>query len=218
MPLTVQTFVVSPFAENAVVLHDGTEAAVIDPGTATHAERDAVEAYVTALGLRVRHLLLTHGHLDHVFGCAHFANLYGRTADHGGWQIHAADEPLLAAAVAQGELYGVRVDAPPPAAHRLAHGDTVALGAHRLRVLHVPGHSPGSVAFHCAEERLVVGGDVLFRESVGRTDLWEGDADTLAASIRRELYTLPDATRVVPGHGPNTTVGHERAHNPFVRG
>ena len=218
MPLTVQTFVVSPFAENAVVLHDGAEAALVDPGTATAAEREAVEAYVTALGLRVRHLLLTHGHLDHVFGCAHFANLYGRTADHGGWQIHAADEPLLAAAVAQGEMYGVRVDAPPPAAHRLAHGDTVALGAHRLRVLHVPGHSPGSVAFHCPAEALVIGGDVLFRESVGRTDLWEGDADVLAASIRRELYTLPDATRVVPGHGPETTVGHERAHNPFVRG
>ncbi|HEX8385890.1 MAG TPA: MBL fold metallo-hydrolase, partial [Rubricoccaceae bacterium] len=111
--LTVQTFVVSPFAENAVVLHDGAEAALIDPGTATPEERAAVEAYVAALGLRVRHLLLTHGHIDHVFGCAHFARLYGPAADHGGWQMHPADEPLLANAVVQGELFGVRVDPPP---------------------------------------------------------------------------------------------------------
>ena len=217
MPLTVQTFVVSPFAENALVVHDGSEAALVDPGTATREERAAVEAYVEALGLRVRHLLLTHGHIDHVFGCAHFQRLYGATADHGGWQMHPADEPLLANAVVQGELFGVRVDPPPAPAHRLAAGDTVALGAHRFRVLHVPGHSPGSVAFYAEADGLLVGGDVLFRESVGRTDLWEGNADTLAASIRDTLYALPDATRVLPGHGPETTIGHERAHNPFVR-
>ena len=106
----------------------------------------------------MRHLWLTHGHIDHVFGAAHFANRYGASADHGGWQIHADDEPLLAAAVAQGELYGLRVDAPPAPAHRLAHGDEVALGAHRFRVLHVPGHSPGSVAFYSADDGLVLGG------------------------------------------------------------
>ena len=217
MPLTVQTFVVSPFAENALVVHDGAEAALVDPGTATREERAAVEAYVEAAGLRVRHLWLTHGHIDHVFGAAHFANRYGASADHGGWQLHAADEPLLAAAVAQGELYGLRVDAPPAPAHRLEHGDELALGAHRFRVLHVPGHSPGSVAFYSAADGLVLGGDVLFRESVGRTDLWEGDAETLIASIRDQLLVLPDETSVVPGHGPATTIGHERAHNPFLR-
>lgn len=223
MPLTVQTFVVSPFAENAVVLHDGTEAALVDPGTATRAERDAVEAYVEALGLRVRHLLLTHGHVDHVFGCAHFQRIYGATAEHGGWQMHPADGPLLANAVLQGEMFGVRVDPPPPAAHSLADGDEVALGGHRLHVLHVPGHSPGSVAFYAAAAApdgggLLVGGDVLFHESVGRTDLWEGDSDTLIASIRTRLLTLPDETTVYPGHGPPTTIGHERTHNPFLHG
>ena len=218
MPLTVQTFVVSPFAENALVVHDGTEAALVDPGTATRAEREAVETYIEAAGLRVRHLLLTHGHIDHVFGCAHFQAVYGATADWGGWQMHPADEPLLANAVVQGELYGVRVDPPPAAAHRLAQGDEIALGAHRFRVLHVPGHSPGSVAFYAAADALLIGGDVLFRESVGRTDLWEGSAETLATSIRERLYPLPDDTQVLPGHGPPTTIGHERAHNPFVRG
>ncbi len=218
MPLTAQTFVVSPFSENALVVHDGTEAALVDPGAATREERDAIEAYVAALGLRVRHLLLTHGHIDHIFGCAHFQHVYGATAEHGGWQMHPADETLLANAVVQGELYGLRVDAPPPLAHRLADGDVVELGAHRLRVLHVPGHSPGSVAFYAEADALLIGGDVLFRESVGRTDLWEGSMDVLAASIRERLYTLPDDTQVLPGHGPPTTIGHERAHNPFVRG
>ena len=217
MPLTVQTFVVSPFAENALVVHDGTDAALVDPGTATREERQAVEAYVAARGLRVRHLLLTHGHLDHVFGAAHFAGLYGAHAEHGGWQMHPADEPLLAAAVAQGEMYGVRVDAPPAPAHRLADGDTVRLGDHAFEVLHVPGHSPGSVAFYAEADGLVLGGDVLFRGSVGRTDLWGGDTETLLASIRERLLVLPDATRVVSGHGPETTIGEERAANPFLR-
>ena len=132
--------------------------------------------------------------------------------------MHAADEPLLAAAVqAQGEMYGVRVDAPPAPAHRLEAGDEVAIGAHRFRVLHVPGHSPGSVAFYSEADGLLIGGDVLFRESVGRTDLWGGDTETLLASIRDRLLVLPDETRVVSGHGPATTIGHERAHNPFLR-
>ena len=217
MPLIVQTFVVSPFSENALVVHDGTEAMLVDPGTATREEREAVAAYVEALGLRVRHLLLTHGHIDHVFGAAHFQTLYGAAAEHGGWQMHAADEPLLVGAVAQGELYGLRVDQPPPLAHRLDAGDEIELGAHRFRVLHVPGHSPGSVAFYSEADALLIGGDVLFRESVGRTDLWEGSSETLAASIRETLYTLPPETQVLPGHGPPTTIGHERAHNPFVR-
>ncbi len=217
MPLTAQTFVVSPFSENALVVHDGTEAALVDPGTATREEREAVEAYIETLGLRVRHLLLTHGHIDHIFGCAHFQHLYGATAEHGGWQMHPADEPLLANAVVQGELYGVRVDAPPPLAHRLTAGDVIELGDHAFTVLHVPGHSPGSVAFYAGADALLIGGDVLFRESIGRTDLWEGSMDVLAASIRETLYTLPPETQVLPGHGPPTTIGHERAHNPFVR-
>ena len=220
MPLTVQSFVVSPFAENTYVLSSEGEAAIVDPGTATRAERLAVEAYVESAGLRVRHLLLTHGHLDHVFGCAHFARRFP-DADHGGWQLHPADGPLLANAVVQGELYGVRVDAPPPAARDLAAGDEVALGDVALRVLHVPGHSPGSVAFHApgpdGQPGVLVGGDVLFRGSIGRTDLWQGDLDTLLASIRREVLTLPDGTTVLSGHGPATTVGVERRTNPFLR-
>ena len=218
MPLTVQSFVVSPFAENTYVLSAGGEAAIVDPGTASRAERQALDAYVAASGLTVRHLLLTHAHVDHVFGCHHVAERYGAQAEHGGWQLHPADEPLLANAVVQGERFGVRVDPPPPPAHALAAGDEVALGDVTFEVRHVPGHSPGSVAFYCASEGVVVGGDVLFQGSIGRTDLWQGSLDVLLASIRDELLTLPDETVVLSGHGPRTTVGAERRANPFLRG
>ena len=215
MALSVQSLVVSPFAENTYVLSSGGEAALVDPGTSTRAERQRVEAALD--GLRVRHLLLTHGHIDHVFGCAHFAARYP-DAEHGGWQMHPADAPLLDHAVVQGEMYGVRVDAPPPAAHALAAGDVIALGDARLRVLHVPGHSPGSVAFYDEEGGTLIGGDVLFQGSVGRTDLWEGSLDVLLASIRDEIFSLPEDTVVHPGHGPSTTVGAERRSNPFLQG
>ena len=217
MPLTVRSFVVSPFAENTYVLSAGGEAALVDPGTATREERRLVEDYLEAEGLTVRHLLLTHGHLDHVFGCAHFARTLGGAAEHGGWQMHPADGPLLQNAAVQGETFGVRVDPPPPAAHDLADGDTLAVGGVALRVVHVPGHSPGSVAFYDEAGGQLVGGDVLFQGSIGRTDLWQGDLDTLLASIRDRVLTLPDDTAVHSGHGPATTVGAERRSNPFLR-
>ena len=217
MPLTVRSFVVSPFAENTYVLSSAGEAALVDPGTVTAAERRAVEAYIDEAGLTVRHLLLTHGHLDHVFGCAHFADRYGATAAHGGWQIHPADAPLLAHAVRQGEMYGVQIAAPPAPAAPLAPGDSIEVGEVALEVRHVPGHSPGSVAFYAAADQVVIAGDALFQGSIGRTDLWQGDHDVLIASIRSQLLTLPDATTVYSGHGPATTVGAERQSNPFLR-
>ena len=216
--MTVRSFVVSPFAENTYVLSSEGEAALVDPGTATREERRLVEDSLAAEGLKVRHLLLTHGHLDHVFGCAHFAHTLGGAADHGGWQMHPADGPLLQNAAVQGEMYGVRVDPPPPAAHDLADGDTIHLSGATLRVLHVPGHSPGSVAFYSEADGVLVGGDVLFQGSIGRTDLWQGDFDTLIASIRERVLTLPDDTTVYSGHGPTTTVGRERRTNPYLSG
>ena len=216
--MTVRPFVVSPFVENCYVVHDGEEAAIVDPGTSTAAERQAVLDYIEAAGVRVRHLLLTHAHIDHVFGCRFFAGRFGADADYGGWQLHPADEMLLANARLQGEVFGVRVEDPPPAAHALAEGDVVELGSVRFRVLHTPGHSPGSVCFYSEEEGVVLGGDVLFQGSIGRTDLWQGDYDTLLRSIREKLLVLPDETVVYSGHGPATTIGAERRTNPFLTG
>jgi len=214
----IQSFVVSPFAENCYLVHADGEAALVDPGTAAAAEREAVEAAVEAAGVRVRHLLLTHAHIDHVFGCAHFAKRYGADADHGGWQLHPADVPLIELAPVQAELFGVPLVPPPAPTHLLAEGEGIELGSHRFRVLHTPGHSPGSVCFYAEAEGVLLGGDVLFQGSIGRTDLWEGSMPVLMRSIREQLLTLPDETVVYPGHGPTTTIGQERRTNPFLSG
>jgi glyoxylase-like metal-dependent hydrolase (beta-lactamase superfamily II) len=216
MALTIQRFVVSAFEENTYVLHDGTEAALVDPGTSTRDERAAVEHYLAANRLHVRHLLLTHGHIDHVFGCAHFADRLGAGATHGGWQMHPADLPLLRSAPVVANAYGVRLDAPPEPAHALADGDEITLGAATIRVMHLPGHSPGSVGFYLPDDGVLLGGDVLFQGSIGRTDLPGGSMEVLLRSIRERVLALPDETRVLSGHGPETTVGAERRTNPFL--
>ena len=212
----IQTFTVSPFVENCYVVHDAGEAALIDPGTATPEEQQVVLDYIEEHALRVRHLLLTHAHIDHIFGCAFFAERFGGEAEHGGWQLHPADEPLLAHAPTQAALFGVPIAPPPNPAHALQAGTLIPIGGGAFSVRHTPGHSPGHVVFYHEEDGFVLGGDVLFQGSIGRTDLWEGSMPTLLDSIRRELLTLPDETVVYPGHGPATTVGRERRSNPFL--
>ncbi len=211
--MIVQPFVVSPFAENCYVCHDAGEAVLIDPGTATEAEREAVLDYLTRNGLTVRHLLLTHAHLDHILGCAFFARHFGMT-----WQLHEADLPLLDAAELQARMFGVQLEKPPAPETSLAEGSSIAFGNTRWRVLHTPGHSPGSVSFYDEAGGFVIGGDVLFRGSIGRTDLWGGSLPTLLGAIRAKLMPLPDETVIYSGHGPETTVGHERRTNPFLAG
>ena len=211
----VEAFEVSPFAENCYVCHSAGEAVLIDPGTLAPEEEGRVEQYISENDLAVRYLLLTHGHLDHVFGCAHFAQAYPEA---GGWHLHEEDEPLMARAKQQAQMYGVPMRQPPEPQHRLAHGDIIQFGEAEWEVRHAPGHSPGSVVFVDHAHRLVIGGDVLFQGSVGRTDLYKGSWPVLEGSIREQLLTLPDDYRLYPGHGPATTIGHERATNPFLNG
>ena len=211
--MTVKAFVVSPFAENCYVCHDAGEAVLIDPGTATEAERDAVMDYVTRNGLAVRHLLLTHAHIDHILGCAFFAGEFGMK-----WKLHEADLPLLEGAELQARMFGVELERPPAPEPSLAEGGTLRFGNAAWEIRHTPGHSPGSVSFYDAANGFVVGGDVLFQGSIGRTDLWQGSMSTLLHAIQQKLMPLPDETVVYPGHGPATTIGRERRTNPFLVG
>jgi len=211
--MTVKPFVVSPFAENCYVCHDAGEAVLIDPGTTTEAERRTVLDYVTRNDLRVRHLLLTHAHIDHVFGCAFFAREFGMR-----WKLHEADLPLLDNAALQAQMFGVELERPPAPETSLEEGGTVRFGKAVWQVLHTPGHSPGSVSFYDEASGFVIGGDVLFQGSIGRTDLWGGSMETLLHSIRTKLLALPDETTVYAGHGPSTTIGQERRTNPFLAG
>jgi glyoxylase-like metal-dependent hydrolase (beta-lactamase superfamily II) len=199
------------FAENCYVVGDRAsgDAVLVDPGedAALFLRRLAAERY------RLTAIWITHAHLDHILGVravvAHTpVPIY----------LHPADRALYDRLPEQAALWfdASSIQAPPPPDHALAHGDTVRVGAFDFEVRHVPGHSPGSVAFVGHGSAIV--GDALFAGSIGRTDLPGGDTDTLLASIADRLLTLPDDTIVHPGHGPATTVGRERATNPFLTG
>ena len=199
---------------NCVILGDPAsgEAIVVDPGD----EAEKVLAGLRRHGLRCTAILNTHAHIDHVG-----ANHALREATGARVLLHRADLPLYDNLRVQAEWLGGLIKEPPraePDGH-LSHEDTVSAGAVRASVLHTPGHTPGSVCFRVEDEApLVLTGDTLFAGSIGRTDLWGGDFDQEIASIRQHLLSLDDATRVIPGHGPETTIGWERRQNPFLNG
>ncbi len=211
--MTVQRFTFNPFQTNCYVCHDAGEAVLVDPSCHTPAECQAVVDYLERNELRLRHLLLTHGHIDHIFGCRFFSTYAGM-----GFGMHRADVPFLEEAEAQGRFFGVPIEPPPLPAYYLDEGDSISFGHTTWQVLHTPGHSPGSLSFYDAAHGLVIVGDVLFLDSIGRTDLPGGSLPELMQSIFQKLLPLEDTTRVYPGHGPDTTIGRERRHNPFLTG
>lgn len=212
--MKIETFTCNPFQTNTYVCHAGGEAVLVDASPATETEQQAVLAYLADNGLTVRHLLLTHGHIDHIFGCAFFAEHFGLP-----WQMHRADAPFLTRAAEQARFFGVPLDPPPQADHFLEAGDSITFGGGTWAVRHTPGHSPGSICFVDAENQIVLAGDVLFRGSIGRTEgLPQTSLPQLMRSIHEELLPLGDDVVVYPGHGPATTIGRERRENPFLTG
>lgn len=210
--LRIVPFTFNPFQENTYVLHDGREAVLVDPGCWNTGEEHELETYLVENGLTPVKLVLTHAHIDHVMGCAWAEKRYGLRP----W-MHRDGEELLKRAPAQAAIYGLHCEpAPPPAGH-LGDGDVVLLGNARMEVLFVPGHAPGHIALYLPEEQAVIAGDVLFHRSIGRTDLPGGDLDTLLTSITTKLFPLPEEVVVHSGHGPTTTIGDERRHNPFLK-
>lgn len=198
------------FAENCYVVADRAvgEAVLVDPGE----EAELFLARLQGERLRLTAVWLTHAHLDHVLGVATIKARTGVPV----W-LHPADRPLYDHVPDQARaLVGVELDPLPPPDHDIVPGRSLAVGGHSFEVRHVPGHSPGSVALVGGGAALV--GDVLFAGSVGRTDLPGGNSGLLLASIRTQLLSLPDETVVYPGHGPETTIGRERASNPFLTG
>jgi glyoxylase-like metal-dependent hydrolase (beta-lactamase superfamily II) len=208
----VAKFTFNPFQENTYVVHNGSEAILIDPGCWNSSEEHELETYLSENALKPVRLVLTHAHIDHVLGCAWTADRYGLRP-----VMHADDVPLLNMAPRQGELYGVPCAPSPAPVSFLKAGDAIRLGTDELQVIHVPGHSPGHIALYCAAQHFVLSGDVLFMNSIGRTDLPGGDTDTLLKSIREGLFPLGDEVTVYSGHGPETTIGREKRSNPFLR-
>lgn len=210
--MLVHTFPAGPLGCNCSIVIDpkSKTAVVIDPG----GDLPAIRAAVEAAGAKVTSILHTHTHVDHL----------GATADLQEWalapaRIHEADRSLYEMLPIQAALLGIPMPTPAEIDGDLKDGSTVAVGGSEIAVLHTPGHTPGSVSFlvKTAEGPVAFTGDTLFRRSVGRTDLWGGNPGALVQSVQKKLYSLDEATRVVPGHGPATTIGEERRKNPFVK-
>jgi hydroxyacylglutathione hydrolase len=210
--IQVQSFCFNPFQENTYVLFDETKSCVvIDPGCYDERERAALTGFIASNGLKPTRLLNTHCHIDHVFGNKFISDTYSL-----GLEIHPKDETVLNSLMQVAKLYNLNAEESPKPTFYLKEGTAVEFGTTRLDIVFTPGHSPGSVCFICHAQKVVIAGDVLFRESIGRSDLPGGNAATLLQSIRTVLFPLDDSYTVYPGHGPSTTIGHEKAHNPFL--
>jgi hydroxyacylglutathione hydrolase len=209
--LHIQVFVFNPFQENTYVLYDETkEAIIIDPGCYEEEEKNELTEFIGTHRLKVTMLLNTHCHIDHVLGNA-FVKEKFRTKLY----IHRSDEPVLKAVSVYAPNYGFHQYQESTPDIFLNEGDEIVLGHQKFEVLFVPGHAPGHVAFYNEKEKVIISGDVLFQNSIGRTDLPGGNSDTLIKSIHEKLFTLPDNVTVYPGHGPKTTIGFEKVTNPF---
>ncbi len=213
MALRILQRAVGALQMNATVAVDGDEAILFDPG----AEWPRIREMLDEAGVPVRRLVATHGHLDHVGVAAQAVAELGLPLE-----CHPLCADWLANLEGQARMFGMPVPEPVEPGGFLDEGDTVAVGDSRFEVLHCPGHSPDSLCFFAPASGevppMLVGGDVLFRDSVGRTDFVGGDSAQLIASIRDKLMPLPDETLVFPGHGLQTTIGREREKNPFVTG
>lgn len=211
--LMVKGFVFSPIEENTYVLYnEAGECCIIDPGCYSTNERNELKDFISGSGLRPKYLLNTHCHLDHVFGNKFVHDTYALQP-----HIHPNEKRVLDFAPIAGMHWNLPFDHYTGDVIYITEKDIIRLGEDELKILFAPGHSPGHVCFYCEAQQLVIGGDVLFRESIGRTDLPGGDFNTLIASIRRELFSLPPETKVYPGHGPATIIEYEIKNNPFLR-
>lgn len=211
--LNIKTFVFSPIQENTYLLYDGfNNCAIIDPGCYFDAEKDQLVGFIQKSGLVPKMLLNTHCHLDHVFGNKYIAETFGLVA-----QIHEKEKQVLEFAPASGLMWNMPFDNYTGELIFLKEGDTLTIGTDELLVIEAPGHSPGHICFYCAAQGFLIGGDVLFQGSIGRTDLPGGNHAQLIKSIKEKLFVLPDETIVYSGHGSPTTIGEEKLHNPYLQ-
>jgi glyoxylase-like metal-dependent hydrolase (beta-lactamase superfamily II) len=211
--LKIKSFVFSPIQENTYLLYNEfNDCLIIDPGCYFPEEKDELKAFITQSGFKPKMLLNTHCHLDHVFGNKFIAETYSLTL-----QLHQKEKVLLDYAPTSGLMYDMPFDNYAGEYIYLKEGDIVKLGDDELKVIETPGHSPGHICFYCAKQNFIISGDVLFNRSIGRTDLPGGDHETLLKNIREKLFVLPDETQVYSGHGPVTTIGEEKAENPFLQ-
>lgn len=211
--MQIKSFEFSPFAENTYVLYDETkEAVVVDPGAYTQAEKEQLKGFIEDNGLKLKAVILTHAHLDHIFGAAYLKRNFGVEIF-----MHPLEKPILADFENRCKMWGIPGAEPVEADKYFEEGDVFEFGNQKLDIIYVPGHAPGHVAFINKNTDTVVSGDTLFKRSIGRTDLPMGDYDTLINSIKTKLFALPDHYKVFAGHMEPTTIGEEKKYNPFLQ-
>ncbi len=211
--ITVRSFTFNPFEENTFILSDETgEALIIDPGCYDEHEKKILSAHIEENKLKPVGLLNTHAHIDHMLGNNFVSGRYGLSLE-----MHAADVDLLHSAPVYGEVWGIHPEPSPAPSKLLKEGDRVKFGHSELSVLFTPGHSQGSISFYSEADGFAIVGDVLFNGSIGRTDLPGGNYEELLRSIREKLLPLGDTVKIYSGHGPSTTIGFEKKHNPFLQ-
>ncbi|MFD2133545.1 MBL fold metallo-hydrolase [Pseudogracilibacillus auburnensis] len=208
--MEIQTLSLGPLGTNCYIVSKNNECLIFDPG----GDANLIVQYVTKNKLTPKAILLTHAHFDHIGAVDLLRKKYAISVYlHENEKDWLDDPSLNRSSLFFGRDGGIKTEKPE---HILTEG-TIQIGAFSIEVIHTPGHSPGSVTFIFKEEKLIVSGDVLFQQGIGRTDLPEGSINELANSIVTKLYTLPNECIVYPGHGPNTTIGSEKASNPFTR-
>ncbi len=211
--IQIAAFPFNPFQENTYVLYDETkECIIIDPGCYTPLEQAELSTFIENENLKPFRLINTHCHIDHILGSRYIAERYNLVPEINKIELLVLEQAERAAA-----MFGIRLEKPPAPGKFIDEKDVIKFGNSELTILFTPGHSPGSICFYNSEQKFVIGGDVLFQGSIGRTDLPGGDFDTLISSIREKLFTLDEDVTVYPGHGPETTIGFEKANNPFLQ-
>jgi hydroxyacylglutathione hydrolase len=210
--LHLKSFTFNPFQENTYVIYDDELTAfIIDPGNSTASENAELKKFIDDKKLNLKRLLLTHAHIDHILGNKFILDTYGLLPE-----VHKAEVFFIEKMPQSAAMYGVSCDPSPFPEKFLNEGDKIKLGNYEFECLFTPGHSPGSISFYNKENKLIIGGDVLFRGSIGRSDLPMGNHEILIRSITEKLLVLGDDVKVYSGHGPSTTIGVERQTNPFL--
>jgi len=211
--ITIQDFCFSAFQENTYVLYNELkEAIIIDPGCYTRIEEKMLTDFIRKENLKPTLLLNTHCHLDHVFGNNYVSETYGLTA-----HFHPNEQIVLDRLPEAAAKWGAPTDAYKGSIQYIQEGEMIQFGSDSFKVLLTPGHSPGSVCFYHAEQDFMIGGDLIFKDGVGRTDLPGANPLDLIKSIRTQIFPLPDSLTIYSGHGPATTWGREKEHNPYIK-
>lgn len=207
--MTFDSVVVGALGVNCFILgcEETKQAVIVDPGD----EVELILTQVAQRGLTISAVINTHGHFDHVGG--NHALLQQHPVP---LSIHPADAPLLEKVARTAAMYGLPGQNSPQADQSLEHGQIIRFGNQQLQVIHTPGHTPGGCCLYLEQEQKLISGDTLFADGVGRTDLPGGSHAQLVQSIKERLFCLPDQVQVYPGHGPSTTIGHEKRHNPYL--